>query len=257
MEAGDLKDLTYAKSLLENSGLAIKIANVIGIPVEKGFDLLPENWSKIVSSATQKALHVAIHSAILTMHKGRMADSSNMLHKFMAAGSGAAGGFVGFSGLPLELPVSTSIMLRSIADIARSEGFSLTEPRTRLACMEVFALGGPGKDDDAVDAGYFATRSALARVVDEASRYIARKGIGEKGAPVIVKLIAQISTRFGVQVSEKIAAQAIPIIGAAGGAIINTLFIDHFQNMARGHFIILRLEGKYGSDLVKNLYATL
>ncbi len=257
MDEGELKELKYAKSLLENPGLAIKIANVIGVPVEKGFDLLPENWSKIVSSATQKALQAAVHSAILTMNKTRPPDASNLLHKVMAAGSGAAGGFVGLPALPVELPISTTIMLRSIADIARSEGLQLADPRTKIGCIEVFALGGPAKDDDAVDAGYFAARSGLAKVVNEASRYIAQKGLGEKGSPVIVRLIAQISTRFGVQVSEKIAAQAIPIIGAAGGALINTLFIDHFQNMARGHFIVLRLERKYGSDFVKHAYKTL
>jgi hypothetical protein len=54
--------------------------------------------------------------------------------------------------------------------------------------------------------------------------------------------------------SEKAAAQAVPAIGAAGGAIINTLFIDHFQDMARGHFIIRRLERKYGKEIVEHTY---
>jgi hypothetical protein len=40
--------------------------------------------------------------------------------------------------LPIELPVSTVIMLRSIADIARSEGEDLSDPR-RLPCVQVFA----------------------------------------------------------------------------------------------------------------------
>jgi hypothetical protein len=57
-----------------------------------------------------------------------------------------------------------------------------------------------------------------------------------------------------VIVSEKVAAQAIPLIGAAGGALINTIFIDHFQNMARGHFIIRRLERQHGQDLVRREY---
>ena len=47
------------------------------------------------------------------------------------------------------------------------------------------------------------------------------------------------------------------MIGAAGGAIINSLFIDHFQAMARGHFIVLRLEKIYGSDAIKQAYSTL
>ncbi|MFW2366901.1 MAG: EcsC family protein [Desulforhopalus sp.] len=250
----DLEDLHYAKSLLEHPGLAAKFVNIIGTPVEKGFDFLPSGWKNVVASSTQKALQVAVNSAVLTLGKATKPNAANTLHKLMAAGSGAAGGFWGLPALPLELPISTTIMLRSIADIGRSEGQSLKDPRVKLACIEVFALGGRSKDDDAVESGYFTIRSALAKVINEATQHLTRQGLNAKSSPVLIKLIAQISSRFGVQVSEKIAAQAIPIIGAAGGAVINTLFIDHFQAMARGHFIVLRLEQKYGREMVRQTY---
>ena len=38
--------------------------------------------------------------------------------------------------------MSTIIMLRSIAEIARSEGEDLSDPETALSCVQVFALGG-------------------------------------------------------------------------------------------------------------------
>ncbi|MGW8186256.1 MAG: EcsC family protein [Desulfobacterales bacterium] len=251
----DQDDLQYAKSLLENPGLAAKIVNTIGVPVEKGFDILPKGWRETVASSSRKALQVALDSAIFTMHKGvKQKAANNTLHKLLVAGSGAAGGFWGLPALPLELPISTTIMLRSIADIARSEEQLLEEPRTKLACIEVFALGGKSRADDAVESGYFAVRSGLAKAVSEASRHLALKGFAEKNSPVLIKLIAQISSRFGIQVSEKLAAQAIPVIGAAGGVVINTLFIDHFQAMARGHFIVLRLENKYGMAAVRQAY---
>ena len=44
------------------------------------------------------------------------------------------------------------------------------------------------------------------------------------------------------------------VVGAAGGALINTLFIDHFQDMARGHFVVRRLERVYGTDAVRAAY---
>jgi hypothetical protein len=66
-----------------------------------------------------------------------------------------------------------------------------------------------------------------------------------------------VASRFGITVSEKVAAQAVPVLGAAGGALINTIFIDHFQDIARGHFIVRRLERKYGADLVKEEYLKL
>jgi hypothetical protein len=94
----------------------------------------------------------------------------------------------------------------------------------------------------------------LAKALSEAAKYIAEKGMVNEGAPALVRFIAAIAARFGVVVSEKAAAQAVPAIGAAGGAIINTIFIDHFQDMARGHFIVRRLERKYGEKTVRREY---
>ncbi len=257
MQDRDLADLAYAKSLLENPGLAAKITSMLGTPIEKGFALLPRNWSQVVSIGTRKALTVAIEAAVLTLDKRAGRASSDFLHKILVAASGAGGGFFGLPALSVELPISTTIMMRSIADIARSEGETISDPHTKMACIEVFALGGPGASDDAAETGYFAVRAALSKAVSDAAEYIARRGIIEEGAPAIVRLIAQIASRFGVQVSEKAAAQAIPVIGAAGGSILNTLFMDHFQDMARGHFIVRRLESRYGREEVRRVYRTL
>ncbi len=257
MQDRDLADLAYAKSLLENPGLAAKITSLLGTPIEKGFALLPRNWSQVVSIGTRKALTVAIEAAVLTLDKRSGRASSDFLHKILVAASGAGGGFFGLPALSVELPISTTIMMRSIADIARSEGETISDPHTKMACIEVFALGGPGASDDAAETGYFAVRAALSKAVSDAAEYIARRGIVEEGAPAIVRLIAQIASRFGVQVSEKAAAQAIPVIGAAGGSILNTLFMDHFQDMARGHFIVRRLESRYGREEVRRVYRTL
>ncbi|MFA5596537.1 MAG: EcsC family protein, partial [Pusillimonas sp.] len=134
---------------------------------------------------------------------------------------------------------------------------SINNEATRRACIEVFALGGKTTQDDSAESGYFAVRAALAQSVTEAGKYIAEKGVAEQGAPIMVKLIAKVAKRFGVQVTEKAAAQAIPAIGAAGGAAINTLFINHFQDMARGHFTVRRLERQYGADVVREAYEAL
>jgi hypothetical protein len=90
--------------------------------------------------------------------------------------------------------------------------------------------------------------------VNEAASYISRRGVVERTAPAIARLLSAIASRFGVVVSEQAAAKAIPVIGAASGAVINVLFIDHFQDMARGHFIIKRLEAKYGQGTVESAY---
>ena len=38
-----LAQLSEAKRLLENPGLAVKITNLVGKPIEKGFELLPDS----------------------------------------------------------------------------------------------------------------------------------------------------------------------------------------------------------------------
>ena len=254
MSQNELEDLKYAKELLENPGLAARITDALGTVIDKGFELLPAKWSEMVQQTTKESLRKALEFAVITMDDRPRVSSWSFLHKMLAATSGAVGGSFGFPALTVELPVSTIIMLRSIADIARSEGEKIKTLESKLACLEVFALGGKSSGDDATETGYFVMRAAFAREISEVAKYIAKKGLAKEGAPAIARFITPIASRFGVNVSEKIAAQAVPIIGAAGGALINTIFIDHFQDMARGHFIIRRLERVYGTDEVKRQY---
>jgi hypothetical protein len=93
--------------------------------------------------------------------------------------------------------------------------------------------------------------------VAEATKHLAQKGLGKGVAPPLVRLVTLIGSRFGIVVSEKAAAQAIPILGAAGGALINTVFIGHYQDMARGHFIVRRLERAHGPEAVREAYEAL
>ena len=86
------------------------------------------------------------------------------MHKVLATASGAAGGAFGLATLPIEFPVSTIIMLRAIAEIARSEGEDPSDPEAALSCIQVFALGGRTESTDASESGYFAVRACSRRV---------------------------------------------------------------------------------------------
>jgi len=251
----ELAELRQAKRLLEHPGLGARLAAIVGSPLEKGMKLLPSGWRDKVHEATHAALMKALDVAVSSLRARGSRPSRDRLHKIAAAASGAVGGAFGLPALAIELPISTTLMLRSIADIAAANGEDPRDPASRLACLTVFALGST-KDasDDAAESGYFAARSALAAAVTEATKHIAQKGFAKAGGPPLVRLIALIGARFGIVVSEKAAAQAIPIIGAAGGALINTVFIDHYQDMARGHFTVRRLERLHGADTVRAAY---
>jgi hypothetical protein len=253
----DLNDLREAKTRLEYPSLTAKLADLVGRPIEAGFKLLPKNWNKKVNEATETALFKGLGFSIRTMGKAEARPSRDWLHKLVVVGSGAAAGAVGFYSLIVELPFSTCVMLRSIADIARSEGHDVSLVEVKLACLEVLALGGKSSGDDSVETGYWTVRGALARSLSEAASHLAKKGLTQEGAPPLARLIAAIASRFSAVITEEAAAKAVPVVGAVSGGAINYLFMNHFQEIARGHFVVKRLEKKYGTALVERTYGDL
>jgi hypothetical protein len=247
------EELRQAKFLLENPSIAARFTHVLAQPIEKGMDLLPAGAKDQILSISEASLKGALKLSLFTLGD-QVRESSNLTHKAGIALSGAVGGAFGLTALAAELPISTAIMLRSIADIARSEGENLSDPEARLCCLEVFALGGTSESDDAAGTGYFGVRAGLAKTVTEAAGYAAASSAVRDSAPPLLRLVGQIAARFSIPVTEKAAAQAVPVIGAAGGAIINILFMDHFQDAAKGHFVVRRLERAYGADVVRRAY---
>jgi len=259
MSKNDMQSLIKAKEILEKPGFAIKAVNYIGRPVEFAMEKLD---SKIINDASKKALQKSLDLAITSINVSKAENSSNLKHKIAVAASGAAGGTFGLAALPLELPISTTIMLRSIAKIAHLEGEELDDLEARMECLQVFALGSEqNRDDDASESAYYASRMGLAyemrvalKTVEGMSQKAIQEALAKGQMPMLIKVIESIASRFGVAVSEKVVAQALPLLGAAGGASINLLFINHFQDMALGHFTVRRLERVYGSDLVQKTY---
>ena len=256
MTPEDLAALQRAVWSLEHPGLAARLTNMVGKPIELIGDALPTSARRVIVTATSKALQAALKVALRTMPRTDHAGSG-LLHKALATASGAAGGAFGLATLPVELPVSTIIMLRSIAEIARSHGEDLSDPESALSCIQVFALGGPAASTDASESGYFAVRAILAKSVTEAARFIAERGVVEESAPVLVRFVTLVASRFGIVLTQKFAAQALPLVGALGGASVNYLFIEHFQETAQGHFTVRRLERAYGQDVVRAEYERL
>src|ERR1700743_1351912 len=216
MPEGDREALRRAVKSLEHPSLAGRLTNIFGKPVDLVGQALPAFVSQAITSGTSEAVEGALKLARRTVPPSS-SRHSEVLHRALATASGAAGGAFGLTALPIELPVSTVIMLRSIAEIAKSDGEDLSNPETALACVEVFALGGRSGSTDASESGYFAVRSALAKTVSEAARFIAERGVIKESAPALLKFVTQVAARFGVVVTQKVAAQALPIVGALGG----------------------------------------
>jgi hypothetical protein len=141
----DSEALRRAVKSLEHPSLAGRLTNLVGKPVELIGYALPSFASKAIASATSKGLEAALKVALRTLPSSPRSNSQ-FLHRLLATASGAAGGTFGLAALPVELPVLTTIMLRSIADTARSEGEDLSDPETPSpASKSSHWAAGPGR----------------------------------------------------------------------------------------------------------------
>lgn len=242
MSAEDEAALRRAVETLEFPSFLAKVSGLLGNQVERLQRTLPGPMQDLVNSAVEAALRKAANVAKAGLEKGDekgakwTAFDSKWGHRVEGVITGAAGGMLGVAGLAAELPVTTTLILRSILAVAKEQGEDLSRPETIDECLKVFAFGGGGKDKT-IDSAYFAARAGLPRVAVQAS-----------------ELLPKIAARFAVPVSEKAVAQAAPIVGAVGGATVNLAFIAHFQGVAAAHFTVRRLERAYGAEVVRGRY---
>lgn len=264
----DLEAIRQAKQDMEQLGWAIRNINKIGNAMEAGFKYIPPKALALLQKSTEKALMAVVKANLMTIEKDTtFRKPSNRAYKALVTGSGAVSGFFGSTTgigtviFASEIALTTKFMMRTILDIARSEGEDIYALEAQMACLEVFALGGASKDDDGTESSYYATRMALSsslKKVTASSIHATLDALVKSsralGSNALHKFVSKIATRLSVVFSEKVMAQAVPVIGAAGGGTLNYIFIDHFQKMASAHFKIRRLERRYGEALVKAAY---
>ncbi len=245
------RKLEEAVALLERQSFAIRLANYAGSPFNKLVDAIPGVNAAVrrtVHEAMLKSLEVAVDSLEEEKH-----PPSSWLPKAMTGFTGGLGGLFGMAALPFELPLTTTLMLRSIADIARHHGEDLTQLEGRLACLEVIALGGR-KPEAKDELGYYAARAMFAKLSNDLVGHLVERSVVEASSPVVIRLVSAVVSRFGVVVSEKAAATAVPVIGAVSGATLNVIFMGHFEKVAHGHFTLRQLERAHGKASIEQMF---
>jgi hypothetical protein len=247
------RELAVAVNLLENPHFAARLAEYAGQPVNAIVDRLPGGFNRRLRGTVRSAIFRCLEIAIESLDDDASSSGPDWLNKVMIGLAGGVGGFFGMVALPVELPLTTALMLRSIAEIARAEGEDLSLMETRLACLEVFALGVRGPHDK-VNVDYYAARLVLTRLTAEVAAYVSERGAVNASTPIIAKLVGEIVGRFGLIVSDMSAASIVPVLGAVGGATLNVIFADHFHRVAHGHFTVRRLERIYGAEAVHARY---
>ena len=267
--AGDEQRFIEEAALyLESPRFLMRVASLVGRPADALIRALPGPAHRLVARATSEALRRGMDWAVSTVPASQAPSavawsSSDWLerhrHTVLAAATGASGGFFGLAGLPFELPATTLVMLRSIASIAAEEGADLDDPVTRLNCLAVLSYGSEPLED--MESAYFTARLGLAMAVRQAGNFAAQhtmreisEALARGTAPVLLRIIHVVASRFQVVVTQKAAAQSVPLVGAGMGALINAAFTDHFNRVARYHFGIMRLERRYGRAEVETVY---
>jgi hypothetical protein len=262
-----------AARFLEHPPAWVRAASVLGAPMEKGLMRLPAPMRNTITSVTGRALQKALELALVSLPEelGVKADSlqkarenSRWLRARHGAStflSGALGGSMGWAGLMIELPLTTSLMLRGIAATARDFGMDLESEEVRLECLSILSLGSPSPSDDALETSYYEARFALKSATDAALAYLqkhstkqAMESLAKKGAAPLLRLLTAIGERFEILVSEKALAESLPLVGALGGGTLNLLFTEHFNRVAFYHFGLRKLERSLGEERVREFY---
>jgi hypothetical protein len=251
LEPADRVKLARAVTLLQQNSFITMLAHRAARPVNAIVAALPSFVGETVLNASKNAILQCLRIA-LKPRKPRSFLGIAGNYPALASGiAGAVGGFAGVAGLAVELPLTTVVMFQSITKIAAAEGEDLSRLEARLACLQVFALSADGRGPAALESGYYAARDTLAKSADEAASYVLRRSTSLETGPAVVRFVSAIAPRFGLLVSQELAAAAIPIIGAATGGSLNIAFVQHFNNIARGHFAVRSLERKYGETRVR------
>jgi len=205
----------------------IQLLNLIGGQAENLLDRLPADMRARLGDGAEQALTLAMGAA--QRSRGVVGEQPGWLSRAVTTAMGAAGGFGGLPSAMAELPVTTTILLRAIQDVACEHGFDSSEESVQFDCIQIFAAAGPMDQDDGADLAFLGTRVTVT------------------GAAV-QSLIAKVAPRLATVLGQKLAAQAVPVLGAAAGAATNYAYTSYYQQMAHVHFGLRRLAADAGQD---------
>lgn len=216
-----------AKRYRGSRGVGMQLVGLLGSQADGLLGKLPETARARLDDVTMSALNLSFEAAALS--RKTAPESGDWLTRAMAMGTGAAGGMGGLPTALAEIPVTTTVILRAIQSIAVEHGFDPSHEDTRADCLQVFAAAGPLAEDDDTDLSFLTLRMTVTGISMQA-------------------LLAKVAPRLALVLGQKLAAQTVPVLGAAAGAAINYSFTSYYQDMARVQFGLRKLAETGGYD---------
>ncbi|MCB2115332.1 MAG: EcsC family protein [Rhodobacteraceae bacterium] len=231
--AAEAEIAALARRAATARGPLMKAIGLAGSQAENMLEKLPDSAKDAIEKATERALELAYRGAEVAGRSPRAPDLGRHGHTVAATLSGAAGGFGGLASAVVEVPVTVSILFAAIQKAAKAEGFDPADPEIRRECLMVFAAGDPmDASDDGVNTSFLMSRT----VITGASLH---------------RLIASVAPRLASVLTEKLAAQALPVLGSVAGAGINLAFARYYRELAEVRFALLRLARAHGEEAVR------
>lgn len=218
----------------EAGSILLSMVSAAGGGIESGLSKLPASIRRRIDGITRMALERSYRLAARSKPKAGGAGAA--AHRAAATLTGAIGGIGGLSTAMVEIPVTITVIFRALQQIAAENGFDPRDERTLAECLQVFASGGPLSFDDAINTSFIAARVTITGVTMQ-------------------RLMARAATPLSVILTQKLAGQAVPVLGAAAGAGINFAFVGYYQEMARVRFGLRRLARDYDPALVAAAFA--
>jgi hypothetical protein len=212
------------------NGPVMQVANRLGDALERQISLVPDAVRGQLETAAERALGLAYAAAVRTPDLG----PRGQLAAVMA--TGAAGGAGGLPTALAELPVTVALILNAVRAEARAAGLDPDAPGLREECLRVFGAGSPLAVDDGVNTSFLTARLALT-------------------GPAVQNLIRTVAPKLAVVLGQKLAAQAVPVLGAMTGAALNVAFLGYYREMARIRFALLKLAEVHGPEVVLAAFA--
>lgn len=201
-------------------GIGISLLNIIGAQMDGVMSNLPKDVQAQLGRATEAALYQALTVASRT--RAWVPDQPRWMNRAVGSAMGAAGGFGGLPTALAELPLTTTMLLRVIEGVAEDHGFDPRAPSVRFDCIQVFAAAGPLAEDDGADLGFLSARMVLS-------------------GTAMQTLITRVAPRLATAMGQKLAAQTVPVLGAAAGAATNYAYVNYYTDIAHVHFGLRRL----------------
>ncbi|MGL4238317.1 EcsC family protein [Tabrizicola sp.] len=207
------------------NGPVMQLVNRLGGSLEGQLSALPAGFRGQIERMTAQALETSYGIA------GRAPDLGERGPMVAAIATGAAGGVGGLATAIAELPITVTLFLNTIRAVAVEHGHDPDAPWVRAECLQVFGAGSPLAQDDGVNTSFLTARLALT-------------------GSAVQNLITTIAPKLAAVLGQKLAAQAVPVIGAVSGATLNAAFLNYYREVARVRFALLKLADQHGAELV-------